>query len=193
MTRSSTKTAAQQPPASYASCTYDSPIGQLTLAAGDDGLKGLWLEGQKYFGDTLDAPMKPGTNEHLDQACAWLDAYFAGENPPLDELTLAPIGSEFRQVVWQLLREIPLGEVRTYGQLAAEAARRMGKERMSAQATGGAVGHNPISIIVPCHRAVGASGSLTGFAGGISKKLQLLEHEGVDCSGFFVPKKSTAP
>lgn len=163
---------------SYVSCTYDSPVGLLTLAAADDGLKGLWIEGQKYFAGTLDAPMKEGSNPHLEAACAWLDSYFAGESPSLDSLTLAPIGSEFRQVVWQLLLSIPYGEVRTYGQLAQEAARRLGRERMSAQATGGAVGHNPISIIIPCHRVVGADGSLTGYAGGLDKKRALLEHEG---------------
>lgn len=177
------------------SCTYDSPVGMLTLAASDDGLKGIWMEGQKYFGSSLDAGLEPCAceNDHLRQACAWLDDYFAGGNPSRDDLVLAPTGSEFRQVVWRLLCEIPLGEVRTYGELAKEAACRMGKARMSAQATGGAVGHNPISIIIPCHRVVGANGSLTGYAGGIARKLQLLEHEGVDCSGLFVPKKSTAP
>ncbi len=177
----------------YVCCEYESPVGRLTLAAGEDGLKALWLEGQKYFGASLDGPMAPGSNEHLEGAIAWLDEYFAGGNPYLDGLSLAPLGSEFRQVVWQLLREIPLGEVCTYGDLAQEAARRMGKGKMSAQAVGGAVGHNPISIIVPCHRVVGSGGNLTGFGGGIARKLQLLEHEGVDCSGFFIPKKSTAP
>lgn len=184
---------AKRPVPHYASCTYDSPVGELTLAAGDDGLKGLWLGGQKYFGASLDGPMEPGANEHLEAACAWLDEYFAGQNPPLDRLALAPNGSEFRQVIWGLLCEIPLGETRTYGQLAAAAAERLGKERMSAQATGGAVGHNPISIIIPCHRVVGADGSLTGYAGGIRKKLWLLEHEGVLTDGFFIPEHSTAP
>lgn len=177
----------------YLSCTYESPVGLLTLAAGEDGLAGLWLEGQKYFAQPLDGLMEPGESPHLDQACAWLDRYFAGEKPSVDDLALAPVGSDFRQLIWQLLREIPLGEVRTYGDLAKEAARRMGRPSMSSQATGGAVGHNPISIIVPCHRVVGADGSLTGFAGGIANKLWLLEHEGVDCSGFFVPANSTAP
>lgn len=164
----------------YLSCTYASPVGKLTLAAADDGLKGLWIEGQKYFAGTLDAPMEEGENQHLADARRWLDAYFAGERPGLDRLTLAPIGSEFRQIVWQLLCQIPLGEVRTYGQLAQEAAKRLGRARMSAQATGGAVGHNPISIIIPCHRVVGADGSLTGYAGGLDKKRALLEHEGVN-------------
>ena len=185
-----------QPKASagtYACCTYDSPFGTITLAAGDDGLKGLWFDGQRYFGGTLDAPMEPSKNEHLAAACAWLDDYFAGKQPDIARLTLAPIGGAFRQVIWQLLREIPYGQTSTYGELAAEAARRMGKPKGSARAVGGAVGHNPISIIVPCHRVVGASGSLTGFGGGIARKVKLLEHEGVDCSAFYVPKHTTAP
>lgn len=180
-------------PKSYTSCIYESPVGRLTLAAGDDGLKGLWIEGQKYFLGTLDAPIKEEANEHLEQACAWLDDYFAGKKPALDRLALAPIGTAFRQTIWQLLCEIPYGQVCTYGDLASDAAKRLGKERMSAQATGGAVGHNPVSIIIPCHRVVGADGSLTGYAGGIGKKLALLEMEGVDTSGFFIPAKSTAP
>ena len=177
----------------YASCPYDSPYGAITLAAGDDGLKGLWFDGQRYFAGTLDAPMEARGNEHLRAACTWLDAYFAGGKPGGEQLKLAPIGSKFQLVVWQLLCEIPLGEVRTYGDLAEEAAKRMGKARGSARAIGGAVGHNPISIIVPCHRVIGAGGNLTGFGGGISRKLALLKHEGVDCSSFYVPKFSTAP
>lgn len=177
----------------YASCTYDSPLGLLTLAAGEDGLKGLWLDGQKYFGGSLDGFMENKANPHLESACAWLDDYFAGGNPAIARLALAPIGSEFRQVIWQLLCEIPLGHVRTYGDLAREAAARLNRPSMSSQAVGGAVGHNPVSIIIPCHRVVGADGSLTGYAGGIKRKLWLLEHEGADCSGLFIPQHSTAP
>lgn len=177
----------------YTCCAYESPFGAITLAASGDGLKGLWFDGQRYFAGTLDASMEPGDNAHLAAARAWLDEYFDGGNPDISQLALAPIGSEYRQVVWRLLREIPFGQVHTYGEVAAEAARRMGKEHGSARAVGGAVGHNPISIIVPCHRVIGAGGNLTGFGGGIARKLQLLEHEGVDCSGFYVPKRSTAP
>lgn len=177
----------------YASCTYDSPVGTLTLAAGEEGLKGLWLEGQKYFDGTLDRPMREGANIHLDQAIRWLDAYFADESPAIDALSLAPNGSDFQQAVWKLLCDIPSGEVRTYGDLAKDVAALLGKESMSAQAAGGAVGRNPISIIIPCHRVVGAQGSLTGYAGGISRKLWLLKHEGVDCRGFHLPAHSTAP
>ena len=181
----------------YDSCEYESAmLGTLTLAADSQGLRGLWLGGQKYFGGTLDAPMQPcapDANPHLVAACAWLDRYFAGKRPDPAELSLAPIGSDFRQTIWQLLLEIPCGETRTYGDLGREAAKRLGKMRMSSQAVGGAVGHNPISIIIPCHRVVGATGSLTGYAGGISKKLALLEFEGVETGGFFIPAKSTAP
>lgn len=190
---------------SYLSCTYDSPVGELTLAAGEDGLKGLWMKGQKYYLGTLDSPLNeislqdPGATSSsnaialLKQAIAWLDDYFAGNNPDIKALALSPIGNEFRQTVWKILCEIPYGEVSTYGEVANRAAKRLGKKRMSAQATGGAVGHNPIGIIIPCHRVVGANGSLTGYAGGINKKLSLLEHEGVDTSKLFIPAKSTAP
>lgn len=180
-------------PQHYRSTTYLSPVGLITLAAGEDGLKGLWIEGQKYFLGTLEAPLEEGMNQHLEAAILWLDAYFAGERPALDALTLAPNGTEFRQIIWQLLCEIPYGSVTTYGDLAKEAAKRLGKQRMSAQATGGAVGHNPISIIIPCHRVVGADGSLTGYAGGMDKKLQLLTLEGVDTNAFYLPANSTAP
>ncbi|MCI9156887.1 MAG: methylated-DNA--[protein]-cysteine S-methyltransferase, partial [Lawsonibacter sp.] len=122
----------------------------------------------------------------------WLDRYFAGERPAISELPLAPIGSEFRKEVWQVLCEIPYGETTTYGEISQKIAARRGLERMSAQAVGGAVGHNPISIIVPCHRVVGSNGSLTGYAGGLQKKIKLLTHEGVDMERFFVPQRGTA-
>lgn len=117
--------------------------------------------------------------ENLKKAVKWIERYFDGEQPEIKELVLAPKGSEFRQIVWKNLCEIPYGKVATYGELAKKVAVQMGKERMSAQAVGGAVGHNPISVIIPCHRVVGADGSLTGYAGGIEKKRMLLEMEGV--------------
>lgn len=107
-------------------------------------------------------------------------------------MPLAPVGSEFRQNVWTILCEIPYGEVTTYGDIAKKMAAKMGKAAMSSQAVGGAVGHNPISIIIPCHRVVGANGSLTGYAGGIKTKIKLLELEGVDMSRLFVPTRGTA-
>lgn len=118
--------------------------------------------------------------------------YFEGKKPQISELPLAPIGGEFRQTVWKMLTEIPYGKVITYGELAQKIAKQRGIERMSAQAVGGAVGHNPISIIIPCHRVVGANGNLTGFSGGIQMKLQLLQHEGVDINRFYIPTKGTA-
>jgi methylated-DNA-[protein]-cysteine S-methyltransferase len=125
-------------------------------------------------------------------ATQWLDRYFAGERPTISELLLAPKGSQFRQNVWKILREIPYGEVTTYGEIAKQMAETMNKEKMASQAVGGAVGHNPISIIVPCHRVVGSSGSLTGYAGGIGTKVRLLKHEGVNMTSLYVPTKGTA-
>ena len=164
------------------------------LAAKGDALAGLWIEGQKYFADGL----KGEAWEQDDfpvfvQAKEWLDRYFAGEKPSISELKLEPAGSEFRKAVWEALCQIPYGEVVTYGELAQKMAVLHNRERMSAQAVGGAVGHNAISIIIPCHRVVGANGSLTGYAGGIDKKIKLLTPEGAYSERFFVPKKSTAP
>ncbi len=157
---------------------YLSPIGQLTLACNETSLVGVWIEGQKYYGHKiLKETIKADDFPVLEKTKVWLTRYFAGERPELSELSLAPQGSEFRQRVWRLLCEIPYGETTTYGELAKKAAAQMGKESMSAQAVGGAVGHNPISIIIPCHRVLGADGSLTGYAGGMDKKLKLLEVE----------------
>lgn len=167
-----------------------SPMGPLSLASDGDSILGLWLEGQKYFAAGLESE----TEERPDlpvflQASAWLDAYFEKRNlPPLPPL--APKGSAFRQKVWKLLLEIPLGETATYGGLT-EKLKASGIPA-SPQAVGGAVGHNPISIIIPCHRVVGADGSLTGYAGGVKKKRFLLELEGVDLSRLYTPKRGTA-
>ena len=174
---------------------YQTPfIGRVMLAATDEGSVGLWMEGQKYFGASMPAGTLEENPNHpvIVQGFAWLDQYFAGQQPAISQLPLAPQGSEFRQIIWQLLTEIPYGQTSTYGQLAEEAARRMGQEHMAPLAVGGAVGHNPISIIVPCHRVVGANGSLTGYAGGLDKKIALLEHEGVDMGGIFRPTRGTA-
>ena len=139
---------------------YPSPVGRLLLTCQDGGLTGLWLEGQKYFAAGLsEEPLQEPDRPELRAACKWLDAYFAGRRPSASSLTLIPKGSEFRRIVWTLLCEIPYGTYTTYGELAGRAAARMGRESMSSQAVGGAVGHNPISIIIPCHRVVGANGS----------------------------------
>lgn len=172
---------------------YSSPIGPLLLAGSEEKLVGLWLEGQKYFGDTVDEAMTENSNLSIFTAAKnWLDKYFAGQEPAISELPLAPNGGEFRTAVWDILCEIPYGEVITYGDIAKKMAARMNRASMSSQAVGGAVGRNPISIIIPCHRVVGANGSLTGYAGGLDKKIKLLELEGVDMSKLFRPTKGTA-
>ena len=174
--------------------TYESAdFGDITLACDGESLVGLWLVGQKYYSGTVAGEMVPRDDFPVfAQAKDWLDRYFAGGRPLPAELPLAPIGGDFRQCVWRILAEIPYGKVRTYGSIAAQVALETGRAKMSAQAVGGAVGHNTISIIIPCHRVVGASGSLTGYAGGIAKKVKLLKHEGVDMTGFFIPKRGTA-
>jgi len=177
----------------YYSTTYASPIGAMTLACDDENLVGLWNEGQKYFGSSLSEAMIPEDNRPIFAATKqWLDRYFAGEKPVSSELPLRPIGSEFRQEVWAILCDIPYGQTITYGEIAKQIARRTNKKSMSSQAIGGAVGHNPISIIIPCHRVVGTNGSLTGYAGGIDKKIQLLQHEGVDLSKLSIPTTGSA-
>lgn len=168
----------------YYSTIHPSPLGHLTLVSDGEALVGLWLPGQKYFGGT--APGAWVQTEELPvflAAKAWLDAYFAGERPEISQLNLSPAGSPFRQMVWAMLREIPYGKTTAYGEIAQKVAVRLAKPSMSAQAVGGAVGHNPISLIIPCHRVVGAGGHLTGYAGGLDKKIWLLRHEGVPVSG----------
>lgn len=179
----------------YYATTYPSPVGTLTLAcdAGGESLIGLWLEGQKYYGGAYSEAFIENYNMPVFGAAKkWLDRYFAGKTPGISELPLAPDGSAFRQEVWHILCEIPYGEVTTYGSIAKQMAVKMNKQTMSGQAVGGAVGHNPISIIIPCHRVVGANGSLTGYAGGIHTKIRLLELEGVNMSRLFIPAKSAA-
>ncbi len=176
------------------STTYESEaFGPITLASDGRSLVGLWLKGQKYYAATVVDEMVPNDDvEPFAQVRSWLDRYFAGQRPDPAELPLAPLGSTFRQRVWDKLLAIPYGSTCTYGDIATTLAHEDGKERMSAQAVGGAVGHNPISIIIPCHRVVGSNGSLTGYAGGIDKKVRLLEHEGALRDDFFVPTKGTA-
>lgn len=170
--------------------SYLSPVGAVTLASDGDNLTGLWLEGQKYYGGVQPVEMaKKNDLPIFDAAKNWLDRYFSKSNPSISELPLAPAGSEFRQSVWALLCQIPYGRVVTYRDIAKELAAKLNLGSMSAQAVGGAIGHNPISIIIPCHRVVGANGSLTGYAGGLQTKVKLLELEKVDMSGLFIPKK----
>jgi len=177
----------------YYSTTYLSPVGKITLASDEDNLIGLWNEGQKYHGDTIFKNMIEKNNiPILESTKKWLDSYFAGEKPAISQLQIAPIGSEFRQQVWNILCELPYGTVITYGDIAKKVAAKLNKKSMSSQAVGGAVGHNPISIVIPCHRVIGSNGSLTGYAGGIQIKIKLLKLEGIDMSGFSIPIKGTA-
>ncbi len=164
---------------------YQSPLGMIWMASDGDAVIGLWFEGQKYFAQGLGPDAQKADLPVFRQTAAWLDAYFApqgGNRAVADALParprLAPRGSEFRQRIWQMLLEIPYGEVTTYGALARRLATESGQKYMSAQAVGGAVGHNPISILIPCHRVVGTNGSLTGYAGGVEKKVALLRLEG---------------
>ena len=172
-------------------CNYKSPIGNILLAADEIGLIGLWLEGQKYFANTLPDEQIPQETEILKEAKEWLNVYFSGKEPQFTP-PLHPAGSAFRQAVWQILLQIPYGQTITYGEIARRMAEKQNISQMSAQAVGGAVGHNEVSIIIPCHRVVGTNGSLTGYAGGIDKKIELLKLEHTDMSHLFVPKKGTA-
>lgn len=157
---------------------YDSPLGGILLAADEQGLTGLWFDGQNYFARTLSADHREQETPALACAKRWLDLYFIGQEPNFTP-PLHPIGSPFQNEVWELLLQIPYGQTTTYGALAKQLAAKRGLSRMSAQAVGGAVGHNEISIIIPCHRVVGTNGSLTGYAGGIDKKVKLLMLEKV--------------
>ena len=147
-------------------CEYPSPVGTLYLTADEGGLTGIWMHPEK----TEDFPV-------LAQAKLWLDSYFSG-NPEEITFPLNPHGTVFQEQVWEILLTIPDGQTTTYGVIARERARRGGKEKRWAQAVGQAVGANPISILIPCHRVVGAGGKLTGYAGGLDKKSWLLQHEG---------------
>lgn len=170
---------------------YDSPLGGILLAADEEGLTGLWFDGQKYFARTLPKEYAESETPVLCEAKRWLDIYFSGREPDFTP-PLHPVGSAFQQAVWALLLEIPYGKTTTYGALARKLAEKQGLTHMSAQAVGGAVGHNPISLMIPCHRVVGTNGSLTGYGGGIARKVKLLELEHADMHRFFVPKTGPA-
>lgn len=172
---------------------YESSLGNILIVSDENNIIGLWFEGQKYFlANIKDDIRQKDDLPILQSAKLWLDQYFAGQKPNIADLKLAPRGNDFRLTVWKILCEIPYGQLTTYGEIAKKVAIVMNKESMSAQAVGGAVGHNPISIIIPCHRVVGSHGSLTGYAGGIDKKIKLLQLEGVDTKQLMIPKKGTA-
>lgn len=156
---------------------YPSPLGDITMASDGTRLIGLWFDGQHYFADSLSSsPTERPDLPVFNLVRAWLDTYFSGQEPSITP-PLHLRGSDFRQRVWSLLLTIPYGHTMTYGEIA----RRLGCR--SAQAVGGAVGHNPISLIIPCHRVIGSDGSLTGYAGGLDKKEWLLKMEG--CTRIF--------
>ena len=167
---------------------YHSPIGKILLVSDECHLIGLWLEGQKYFASTIRRQeRKSELTPVLKQTEEWLDDYFQGKNPNSKMLPLLPNGSEFQKSVWNILGTIPYGSTMTYGDIAKLLSQHR-NSKVSAQAVGNAVGHNPISIIIPCHRVVGKDGNLTGYAGGIDKKIKLLELEGFNMKQFYVKK-----
>lgn len=156
--------------------TYKSPLGELTLVSNGMALTGIWFESQKPLMQILQSPHEICNLPVFDDTRRWLDIYFEGRTPTFTP-RLCPEGTDFRKQVWRDLLLIPYGKTTTYGTLAKQAAIRLKKQKMSAQAIGGAVGHNPISIIIPCHRVVGANGTMTGYAGGIWRKEYLLKLE----------------
>ena len=172
--------------------TYQSPLGEILLAADEIGLTGLWFDGEKYYAWNLDENHEEKEVPVFQEAKRWLDIYFSGREPDFMP-PMHMLGTAFQKEVWEILRTIPYGETTTYGGIAAKIAKKRGLPRMSAQAVGNAVGRNELSILIPCHRVVGTNGSLTGYAGGIDKKTALLKLEGAYRGNFFVPKHSTAP
>ena len=157
---------------------YDSPLGGITLASDGEALTGLWFDGQIYFADTMSEDSKKEELPIFVQTSHWLDSYFSGKEPdftPRLKMNTTP----FRKAVWEILLTIPFGKTMTYGEIAKLIAQNRGISQMSAQAVGGAVGHNSIALIIPCHRVVGSKGNLTGYAGGLDKKVKLLRLEGV--------------
>lgn len=170
---------------------YKSPVGEITIASNGEMLTGLWFDGQKNFADTLPENYEEKDLPVFEQTKKWLDIYFSGKapdfKPPLDMGGISP----FRKRVWEIMLEIPFGQTSTYGKIAKQIAEETGK-KVSGQAVGGAVGHNSISLVIPCHRVVGTNGGLTGYAGGIDKKIKLLRLEGVDVSKYSVSQKIVA-
>ena len=183
---------------------FNSPLGTITVACDDEAIIGLWFNGQRHFGNILPSKtVEIGENEFrtltvggkaralLEEARRWLDVYFSGQEPDF----LPPLrydSTPFRKAVCDLMLTIPYGKTMTYGEIADMIATERGIEKMSAQAVGGAVGHNPISLMIPCHRVVGTNGSLTGYGGGIARKVKLLKLENADMTDLFIPKKGTA-
>lgn len=167
-------------------CFYKSPIGKILIVSDSTSLIGLWLEGQKHYGETLkNNTIIEEETPILNKTKKWLDSYFLGSNPKIEDLKLNPIGSPFRKRVWEILCKIPYGKTITYGDIAKKLSTQ--DKEMSAQAIGGAISHNQILIIIPCHRVIGAGGNLTGFAAGIDKKIRLLKLEKVETEKLYTP------
>lgn len=165
---------------------YNSPLGRILLAADEIGLVGLWFEGEKYYASNLEMVYKEKDSPVLLETKRWLDIYFAGKKPDYYP-PLHLQGTPFQLEVWKILRTIPYGQTTTYGEIAKKIASQRQIKSMASQAVGSAVGHNPIGIIVPCHRVIGKSGNLTGYAAGIDKKIKLLTLEKIDISKMFIP------
>ncbi len=163
-------------------CThhYDSPLGGITMSSDGRALTGLWFDGQEHFAETLPAGHAEKSLPVFVEADRWLDLYFSGRDPGFTP-ALAPEGSPFRKAVWKILLTVPYGETVTYGQIAERIMKETGTGRMSARAVGTAVGHNPILLIIPCHRVVPAGGSPGGYAGGTERKIRLLQLEHKTC------------
>lgn len=170
---------------------YNSPLGKITLASDGDALIGLWFDGQKYFAATVSGECEEKPLPIFDDTIKWLDIYFSGRQPDFMP-KIAIIGTPFRKAVAEIMLNVPYGKTITYGEIARRLAEQKGTAQISAQAVGGAVGHNPISIIIPCHRVVGSNGSLTGYAGGIERKIELLKSEKADMTYLFPPTTGTA-
>lgn len=170
---------------------YQSPLGEILLACDEMGLTGLWFENEKFYAQNLDLEHEERNTAVFEKTKCWLDIYFSGREPYFMP-PIHMIGTPFQLSVWKILCKIPYGKTTTYGEIAKQIAEERGLKGMSAQAVGGAVGHNEISVIIPCHRVVGTNGSLTGYAGGINIKKELLKLEGVNMDNLFVPTKGTA-
>lgn len=170
---------------------YASPLGAITLASNGTAIIGLWFDGQKYDRSILTPECREQNLPIFAGTVKWLDCYFAGNEPDfMPELALDC--SPFRREVLEILTRIPYGQTTTYGEIAKEIAQKRGLQKMSAQAVGGAVGYNPISLLIPCHRVIGSGGNLTGYGGGVQRKMALLKLEKVNTEGLFIPKKGTA-
>lgn len=157
---------------------YQSFLGGITMASDGTHLIGLWFDGQKYFSDSLQGPVQEKSLPVFKDTCRWLDTYFSGKDPGFTP-PIAMRTTPFRKQVWEIMLQIPYGCTLTYGEIADKIASKRGIKKMSAQAVGGAVGHNSISLIIPCHRVIGSGGNLTGYAGGIKTKIKLLNLEGI--------------